>query len=198
MESVTAVRGAADAVDGRRYTTPAIWLHWLAVPLIGAQFAIAWAMTSLSEHDARAGSYFDFHKSLGITIWLVIAVRLVWRFTHPAPRHGPSLPKPYAWASEAAQWALYLVFFCMPISGYVMSAMGSHGVSLWGLPLPSIPRVDAIAKLANTGHALGAWAAYAIILLHVGGAAWHALVRRYGVIERMIPAQTHADPTRPL
>ena len=198
MASVTAGRSAADAVDGRRYTTPAIWLHWLAIPLIAAQFAIAWAMLSLPEHDARTASYFNFHKSLGVTIWLVIAVRLAWRFTHPAPRHGPALPKPYARASEAAQWALYAVFFAMPISGYVMSAMGPYGVSLWGIPLPSLPRVPAIQKLADTGHNLGAWAAYAIILLHVGGAAWHALVRRDGVIERMLPAQTHADPSRPI
>ena len=194
----TTIRGAAEVVDGRRYTTPAIWLHWLTAPLIAGQFAIAWAMMSLGENDARAGAYFNFHKSLGITIWLLIAVRLVWRFTHPAPRHGPSLPRPYAVASDVAQWALYLVFFCMPISGYVMSAMGAHGVQFWGVPLPSIPRVPAIQKLASTGHSLGQWAAYAIVALHVAGAAWHGLVRRDGAIERMLPAQVNADPTRPM
>lgn len=194
----TTMRAASDAVDGRRYTTAAIWLHWLTAPLIAGQFAIAWAMMSLSETDPRGGAYFAFHKSLGITIWLLIAVRLVWRFTHPAPRHGPRLPRPYAVASDVVQWALYLVFFCMPISGYVMSAMSSHGVQFWGIPLPSIPRVPAIQKLAATGHNLGQWAAYLIIVLHVGGAAWHALVRRDGAIERMLPAQVNADPTRPI
>ena len=185
-------------MDGRRYTIPAIWLHWLTVPLIAGQFAIAWAMMSLPEHDARAEAYFGFHKSLGITIWLFIAVRLAWRFTHPAPRHGPRLPRPYALVSEIAQWALYLVFFAMPISGYVMSAMGPHGVQLWGIPMPSIPHNAQIQKLAATSHSLGQWAAYAIVALHVAGAGWHALVRRDGVTERMLPAQVNADPTRPI
>ena len=201
MASTTTARVApvgTDAVDGRRYTAPAQWLHWLTPPLILAQVAIAWIMMSLPEHDPRGGLMFSLHKSLGITIWLVIAMRLAWRFTHPAPRHGPNTPRALALVADTNHWLMYAVFFCMPISGYVMSAMGSHGVQFWGIPMPSIPRVPAIQKLADTGHSLGQWAVYALVLLHVAGAAYHVFIRKDGVLERMLPAQVNADPTRPI
>ena len=89
---------------------------------------------------------------------------------------------------------MYLVLFAMPISGYVMSAMGSHGVQFWGVPLPSLPKVEAVQKLAELGHSLGQWALYALVLLHVSATAYHVAIRRDGLLQRMIPPQTRADP----
>jgi cytochrome b561 len=184
----------ADAPDGKRYTEVAQHLHWLTPPIVLAQVVIAWVMLSLPPKDATGGLLFDVHKSLGVTIWLVIAVRLAWRFTHPAPPPGREMPRWLDLLGRANHWLMYLVLFGMPISGYVMSAMGPHGVSLWGLPLPRLPKVESVQKLAETGHYLAQWALYALVLLHVAATVYHVAVRRDGLLQRMIPAQVNADP----
>ena len=170
----------ASPPDGRRYTGVAQNLHWLTPPIVLAQVVIAWVMLSLPEKSGASG--------------LLIALRLTWRATHPAPAAGRSMPRWMDLAGRANHWLMYLVLFAMPISGYIMSAMGPYGVSFWGLPLPRLPKVDAIQKLAETGHYTAQWALYLLIALHVLATVYHVAVRRDGVLERIIPAQTNADP----
>ena len=98
----TTVQGAsviADAPDGRRYTGVAQTLHWLTPPIVLAQVAIAWVMLSLPPSAPQGGFLFGLHKSVGITIWLLVALRLTWRFTHPAPPPGPDMPAALHWAA---------------------------------------------------------------------------------------------------
>ena len=184
----------ADAPDGSRYTGTAQILHWLTPPIVAAQVVIAWVMLSLPDKSPTGGLLFSLHKSIGITIWLLIAVRLTWRFTHPAPRAGKAMPRWLEILGRTNHWLMYLVLFAMPISGYVMSAMEPYGASFWGLPLPRLPKIEIIHKLAETGHYLAQWALYALILLHVSATAYHIASRRDGVLQRMLPAQVNADP----
>lgn len=187
-------RTLADAPSGRRYTEPAIHLHWITPPLVLAQVVLAWVMLSLPDKAPNAGALFSLHKSLGLTIWLLILLRLVWRFTHPAPPAGPEIPRWQERLGQANHWLMYLVLFAMPISGFVMSATGPYGVSFWGLPLPKLPPNKALHDAAELGHSAAQWALYALVLLHAAATAYHVAVRRDGTLTRMLPAQTRADP----
>lgn len=184
----------ADAPDGRRYTEVAQHLHWLTPPIVATQVVIAWVMLSLPDRSPNAGLLFSLHKSIGVTIWLLIAVRLAWRATHRAPAAGREMPRWMDLLGRTNHWLMYLVLFAMPISGYVMSAMEPYGVSFWGLPLPKLPKIEAIHKLAETGHYAAQWALYLLVLLHLAATAYHVAVRRDGILQRMIPAQVNADP----
>ncbi len=184
----------ADAPSGRRYTEIAQHLHWITAGLAFAIIPIAWVMTHLPEHSPNQEPLFDLHKSLGLTIWLLIVARLVWRATHPAPKLGPHTPAWIEWGSKASHWLLYLLFFLMPISGFTTSSAGGYGVKFWGVPLPNLPKNEGLAKLAGTAHVLSSYAVYALIGLHILATVWHVAVRRDGLLQRMIPAQTHADP----
>lgn len=183
-----------DLPSGRRYTELAQHLHWITAGLAAAILPVAWVMTNLPEHSPKAPFLYDLHKSLGLTLWLLIVARLVWRLTHPAPSLGPKTPRWMDALSKISHWLLYLAFFAMPISGTVMSEAGGHGVRFWGLPLPSFPRNDAVAEVAMRLHNTGQWAVYALVLLHVAATAYHVVVRRDGVLQRMVPPQTRGDP----
>ena len=79
----------------------------------------------------------------------------------------------------------------MPVSGCLLSAAGGHPVSYFGLfTLPGLPKNEGLAGAADWMHvAVGQWAVYALVLLHLAATAWHVAVRRDGVLERMLPAQ---------
>ena len=119
-----AKRTLADAPSGRRYTEPAIHLHWITPPLVLAQVVLAWVMLCRCRTNApNAGFLFGLHKSLGLDD--LAADPRAARLAVHAPRAGPR-PRDAAvdgvWAGKANHWLMYLVLFGMPISGFVMSA----------------------------------------------------------------------------
>jgi cytochrome b561 len=56
--------------------------------------------------------------------------------------------------------------------------------------LPRLPRSEAANDAARWVHAaVGQWLVYALIALHIAATAWHAAVKRDGVLDRMLPEQ---------
>lgn len=189
-----AKRVMADAPSGRRYTGVAMALHWLTPPLVLAQVVLAWIFLATPENAPAGGDLIRLHKSLGLTIWLLILARLAWRWTHPAPKAGPNASRVLELLGAANHWLMYLVLFAMPISGFVLSATGEYGVKFWGLPLPKLAANEGLHDLAAFGHWAAQWALYGLVGLHVAATVYHVVFKRDGVLERMLPAQTRADP----
>ncbi|MBE7212010.1 MAG: cytochrome b, partial [Gluconacetobacter diazotrophicus] len=162
--------------------------------LMFAVVVLAWVMVSLPEGAPSQGFFFTLHKSIGLTILLLVAVRLAWRASHPAP----ALPsRMAAWergAARASHWLLYAILLGMPVSGYVMSAAGGHPVTYFDLfTLPGLPPNKPLAGNAYAVHVVfGQWAVYALVALHLLATAWHVAVRRDAVLDRMLPPQDAA------
>jgi cytochrome b561 len=63
-----------------------------------------------------------------------------------------------------------------------------------GIRLPAIlPQSDSLHTLLWNAHFYLAFLFFALILLHLAAALFHALVRRDGVFEAMAPVPTHHD-----
>ena len=178
-----------------RYNATAQALHWLTALLMFAVVPLAWVMVSMAKGDPSRGLLFTLHKSFGLTILVIVACRLAWRATHPAP----PLPGGFERWSKAmafvSHWLLYLILLGMPISGYILSSAARHPVSYFGLfTLPALPNDPALAGAAEWVHVgLGQWTVYGLVALHLLATAWHVAVRRDGVLGRMLPEQ-HAGP----
>ena len=180
---------------GSRYTSTAQVLHWLTVVLVLAVLPLAWVMVSLPRDASYRPVLITLHKSVGLTIFAVIVLRLLWRAAH----HAPLLRYLSRWqmtAVFASHWLLYLTFVLMPISGYVLStAGGGNPVNFfWLFTIPGLPKNKAVGDAATWLHVgLGQWIVYALVLLHIAATVWHIAVRRDGVLERMLPKQKWTD-----
>jgi cytochrome b561 len=77
----------------------------------------------------------------------------------------------------------------MPLIGWAMLSAASYPVVLFsGVYLPQIlPLSDNLHTLLWNAHYYLAFALFALILLHVAAALFHALVRRDGVFESIAP-----------
>jgi cytochrome b561 len=64
----------------------------------------------------------SWHKWLGITILGLVALRLLWRLTHPAPPLPPTIPPWQRGAAHAVHVLLYGLMFAIPLSGWLYSA----------------------------------------------------------------------------
>ncbi|MCW2283971.1 cytochrome b561 [Rhodoblastus acidophilus] len=195
------VRAQAQPAAGARYNAPAQALHWITAALIFITLALAWVMTNMPDDAPTRGLLFTLHKSFGITIFALVIVRIVWRGRHPAPPLAARLSRWDRSASVASHMLLYLLLIVMPISGYMMSAAGAHPISFFGLfNLPISATKDEAAEHAAFFVHVGVlqWVLYALVLLHVGAALWHVIMRRDGVLDRMLPPQGEEHGRHPM
>jgi len=170
------------------YTRTAIALHWLMALLVFVAFPVGVVAheMALSPDKLRLLSY---HKWLGVTLFMLVLVRLAWRAGHkPAPL-ADSLP---AWQRIAAQFVhvmLYVLLVAIPLSGWLMSsAKGFQTVYLGVLPLP-----DLLAKDKVLGDALAALhqllniTLLVLVVAHVAAALKHHFIDRDATLARMLP-----------
>ncbi|KAB2838187.1 MAG: cytochrome b, partial [Burkholderiales bacterium] len=87
------------------YRWPAVTLHWLAALLIIGGFALGLSMVDLPFSPQRI-KYYSWHKWIGISVWLLAVLRLLWRLVSPPP---PLLPMP-AWQRRAATATHHLLY----------------------------------------------------------------------------------------
>jgi cytochrome b561 len=80
----------------------------------------------------------------------------------------------------------------MPLIGWGMVSAAAYPTVLFGsVRLPAIlPQSDSLHTLLWNAHFYLAFAFFALILLHVAAALFHALIRRDGVFEAMASAST--------
>lgn len=186
---------APSPLAASRYTLTAQALHWLTVLLIFTILPVAWVMISLPKGPEQTWM-FVVHRSLGVTIFAVVVVRLAWRLTHPGPPSPSGTPQVTDVISRLTHWLLYALLFLMPITGYLQSANGQP-VSYFGLfDIFALPKNKAMGDFANALHVIGQWGLYTLVGLHVAGTVWHVAIRRDGLLDRMIPPQDQS-PGRP-
>ena len=95
-------------------------------------------------------------------------------------------------AAELSHYALYILMIGMPLIGWAMMSTAAYPIVLypgWYLP-PILPQSDSLHALLWDAHFYLAFAFFALILLHVAAALFHALVRRDGVFEAMASVST--------
>ena len=178
-----------------RFTAWQRVLHWLMAACLLAMLFIGVGMVSTIRPTYL--TLVSIHKPLGIAILVLVLIRLALRLRYGAPALPADLPWPMKLAAEGSHYALYALMIAMPLIGWGMLSAAAYPVVLfgaWHLP-PILPQSDSLHALLWDGHFYLALAFFALILLHVAAALFHALVRRDGVFQAMasvLPAEEAA------
>ncbi|MCV0394787.1 MAG: cytochrome b [Rhizobiaceae bacterium] len=174
------------------FGTTARLLHWIMAVLVLAMIAAGLIMTQEIERPLQ-DRLFIFHKSCGAILLVLVAFRIAWRLTHPAPPLPDSVPPLQKLAAYATHLGLYVFLVVMAVSGYVRVTSGGFPIDLLdaiGIE-PLLSRDEARAEQAKFIHATAKYGLIVLIALHVAAAAFHGLVLKDGVFSRMWP------PVRP-
>lgn len=182
----------------RRYTGVAIALHWIIAALIIANVALGLGANYIPDSFVRP--VVDLHKSFGITVLGLAALRLLWRLGHKPPHLPGSYSKLERFAAHLAHGLLYVLIFALPLSGWMHDSAWkgapSHPMSLYGIvPFPRIGWIEQMAPAAKehahelffTIHAGAAYMLYGLLALHVLGALKHQFWDREPELQRMLP-----------
>lgn len=174
--------------DAPVYHPAAKALHWLTALLVIGLLCVGVWMVGLSPSIQKLKVY-SWHKWAGITVLLLTLLRLVWRHV----RRPPPLPATVAPLDRRlAPWGhatLYVLLFAMPLTGWLMSSAAGIPVVLYGLwQLPDLVAKDeALFKALQTAHHVLSRVLIVVLLIHVAAVIKHDVLRRDGVLRRMLP-----------
>ena len=166
-------------------------LHWLMAVCILTMLFIGVGMVSTIV--PKYLTLVSIHKPLGVAILVLALIRLAVRLGYGAPPLPADLPEPMKLAAQLSHYALYALMIGMPLLGWGMLSAAAYPVVLFGgIRLPAIlPPSDGVHTLLWDAHFYLAFVFFAVVLLHIAAALFHALVRRDGVFEAMAPVPTH-------
>ena len=75
-----------------RYDRTAIVLHWVIAAAILGQVLFGWYLDEIPRGTPARSVYVNLHKSTGLTLGLLILLRVYWRWKHKPPVLPVSMP----------------------------------------------------------------------------------------------------------
>ncbi len=178
-----------------RFDGVSIGLHWATVLLIAAVFTSALSLGLVTDSD-QAGQVLTLHRSLGVMLWALALVRVVWRLT--MARHPPLpeiTPRAQIVAARITELGLYSLMLAQPVTGLIQSVARGRGFRLFFFETPRLMAHDkATAQLFHQIHTFAAWVFLALIAVHIAAALVHRFIRRDGVLRSMLPWPQRTAP----
>jgi cytochrome b561 len=170
------------------YTRTAIGLHWLIALLIAASFSLGVYMQDLPLSPDKL-RFYSWHKWAGVTIFLLVLLRILWRLMHRPPGPPASIPVWQQRSANLVHFLLYVLMVAVPVSGWLMSsAKGVQTVWFGVLPLPDLLEKDkGLGELLATVHKTLNFSMAGLVLIHAGAALKHHLADHDEVLARMLP-----------
>jgi cytochrome b561 len=179
--------------SGERYGIIAQALHWLIALLVLVQLVLGVYAAGLPLSLARL-QWLSRHKSLGIAILALALLRLAWRLLDRPPPLPGSMPARERRAAVATHRLLYALLILAPLAGWLLASASGLSIEWFGLVrvpdlVPKDPRLVEPLKLA---HKVLVALLVLVVVPHFAAALRHALIRRNGVMHRMLPWKPRA------
>lgn len=178
------------------YDSIAKFLHWGIGLAILFMIALGWYMGEVPKSDPMRFSYYQLHKSVGITILLLSFLRLGWRFAHSPPPLPESMRVWEKFLAKFVVAAFYALMIGIPLLGWALVSSSPRNIPtiLFGLiPWPHLPVLSELEHKKEISEQLGeihgflAYSVLALLVLHVSGALKHHFIQRDDTLLNMTP-----------
>ncbi len=182
------------------YGTIAKWLHWgTAVLFLGSYVSVYYRHWFTEKDTPENWIALQLHLSIGITIGVVVVLRIIWRLSNQVPKLEPGSRLEHL-AAHAGHLALYVVMIIMPVTGYIGTGVNTEYFFLFDIPkfedtqLFSAFVQDGLGmtfkefeKPVDFVHKdiMGAWVVWILILGHVSAALYHQFVKKDRTLSKM-------------
>tara|TARA_R110000824_G_scaffold118960_19_gene272586 strand:+ start:6568 stop:7164 length:597 start_codon:yes stop_codon:yes gene_type:complete len=181
-----------------RFGLVAKGFHWLVALLFATQIGIGVAITNLALTHPWTFPLYQWHKSLGALVFVLVVLRLGWRWLDRAPDLPDTLPRWQRRAATLTHAGLYAVLLVMPLLGWIIVSASPYGIPTVLFDLVELPHIafivtsphrDAIGAAASWAHWALAWGASGLLLLHIGAALAHHFAMKDDILLRMLPTR---------
>ena len=179
----------------QHYTATAKTLHWLITVLLLGLLGLGFYMQGLPLSPEKLKLY-SWHKWAGVTVFLMVIVRLAWRVTHQPPPLPSGMPRVQQWVAHAGHFALYMLMLAIPLSGWLMSSAKGFPTVLFGvLPIPDLLQKNKeLGDILQTVHGSLNLLFALIVIGHIAAALKHHFINHDDILIRISPHHKKPDP----
>lgn len=182
------------------YGTIAKWLHWLtAVFFLGSYLSVYYRHWFTEAKTPENWIALQMHLSIGVTIAVVVVLRIIWRLSNRVPDPEPGTKLEHL-AAHVGHLALYAIMIIMPITGYIGTGVNTEYFFMFDIP--KFENTALFTTLVSDGlgmtfkefekpvdfihkDIMGAWLVWLLILGHVSAALYHQFVKKDRTLSKM-------------
>lgn len=185
----------------RSYGSVAKWFHWITAVFFLASYCAVYFRHWFTEEKTSANwTALQLHLSIGISIAVIVILRVLWRNMNerPKPEPGSRLEQ---MAARLGHYTLYaMMMIIMPLTGYL--GTGANTEFFFLFEIPRFEETPLFATLINSGvvgsyeefekpldfihkNVGGAWLVWMLILGHMGAALHHHFVKGDRTLQKM-------------
>jgi cytochrome b561 len=169
-----------------RYGAGAQAFHWLTVMLVLAAYVLS-KSDRYSLYSAAADGLRRIHETLGVLVFIVVLLRLLWRLIDSAPPKQP-MSRWMAAAAKLVQFALYALLIAIPATAVLGTWLEGIPLTLLGLDISAqIAPARGLGQLIMQIHAILGNAILWVAGVHAAAALFHQFYLRDQVFWSMTP-----------
>ncbi|VVP83672.1 cytochrome b [Pseudomonas fluorescens] len=171
-----------------RYGWISVFMHWGVALAVFGLFALGLWMVGLDYYSTWRKDAPDLHKSIGLVLFAVMLLRVLWRFISPPPPALQSYSRMTRIGASFGHGFLYLSLFAVMIAGYLISTADGVGIPVFGLfEVPAL--VSGLPDQADTAGVIHFYLAWVLVIfsgLHALAALKHHFIDRDATLTRML------------
>lgn len=165
-----------------------IIVHWLSAIVVFGLFALGLWMVDLTYYDDwyQRGPF--IHKSVGMSLLLLMLFRLFWKRKYSGPAQLDSYTAFEKKTSSIVHRLMYALMSLIMLSGYLISTADGRGVEVFALfEVPAIVHgIEAQEDVAGVVHLILAITLMVVVVLHMAGALKHHFIDKDLTLKRML------------
>ena len=169
-----------------RYGAGAKAFHWLTVMLVLAAYVLS-KCNRYSLYSADADGLRRIHETLGLLVFIVVVLRLLWRLID-GRLATPLASRWMAVAAKLVHFALYALLITIPATAVLGTWLEGLPVTLPGFDIaPQIAKAHGLGQLIMEIHTTLGNAILWVAGVHAAAALFHHFYLRDEVFQSMAP-----------
>jgi len=164
-----------------------ILFHWLTAFIVVGLFILGLWMVDLTYYDEWYRSAPFMHKSIGVTLFILTVLRIIWRRINEVPEPINTHTDFERKAAGFVHTGLYFLLLAVMLTGYFISTADSRPVDVFGLfKVPAVIHgINNQEDIAGVLHLILASILIGMAVLHGLAAIKHHFINKDRTLKRM-------------
>ena len=174
--------------ESNRYGKVSRMLHWTIAILFISLIPMGIFASMIPEDTEYRNAYYVVHKTIGVTVFLLVIVRLIWNRLSRRPSLDSALTSREEKLAHRAHNTLYFMMLAIPITGFMMTSYHGYETYFFFWEMQPLWEQSEIYQVRGGFHRnLLPYLIYIVLGAHILGALKHQFIDKHAnAFKRMV------------
>jgi len=174
--------------ESNRYGKVSRMLHWTIAILFISLIPMGIFASMIPEDTEYRNAYYVVHKTIGVTVFLLVIVRLIWNRLSRRPSLDSALTSREEKLAHRVHNTLYFMMLAIPITGFMMTSYHGYETYFFFWEMQPLWEQSEIYQVWGGFHKyLLPYLLYIVLGAHILGALKHQFIDKHAnAFKRMV------------